>query len=119
MVDEHSLRFAYALPPITAVILTLMYKCSYPSYIMYGTFFIFFIWTVYETYYAVYVYKICQDMMILLMLISIAFAINISLTMLKYPTHILTATISAVIYIVFGILINFSNTMKSAIVCRS
>ena len=119
MTDEHSLRFAYALPPITAVILTLMYKCSYPSYIMYATFFIFFIWTAYETYYALIKQYICQDMMILLMLISIAFAINISLIMLKYPTHVLTVTVSAIIYIVFGILINFSNTMKSAIVCRS
>jgi len=119
MRDEHSLRFAYALPPITAVILTLMYKCTYPSYIIYATFAIFFIWTAYEIYYAVYVDKICQDMMCFMMFISLAFAINVALFMLKYPSHLLTVTVSAVVYVALGILINFSNIMKSAILCKS
>jgi len=119
MRDEHSLRFAYALPPITAVILTLMYKCAYPSYIIYATFAIFFIWTAYETYYAIYVTKICQDMVCFIMFISLAFAINVSLFMLKYPSHLLTVTVSAVVYVALGILINFSSEIKDAILCKS
>src|SRR5579875_182899 len=100
MRDEHSLRFAYALPPITAVILTLMYKCAYPSYIIYVT-------------------KICQDMVCFIMFISLAFAINVSLFMLKYPSHLLTVTVSAVVYVALGILINLSSEIKDAILCES
>jgi len=120
--SEHSIRFVYGLIPLFSALISLMYRVTMkPNLVIYFTLFIAIIWSAYEIYYAYFIENIYEEALALLCVVSFAFGANLGFFLLTWNFNLEDVlndkqlVISGILYIVLGLLLNFSKTFKELI----